>query len=170
MRTKIAGGWRKILPHFKQAGVWRKGEHVFSKVSGQWKDVSEPHKPASIIDLLIIPTHQFPPYGERFGFAHSYNPRGQISTNVLNLYNPAISFASCEWGFSGHPTIPAWHWFTFQLGGDQRGVPWPELGWFNDIPLHFVSNDWQPQYGATRVWYRSYRELPRNQNQHRILI
>lgn len=57
MRTKIAGGWRKILPHFKQAGVWRKGEHVLSKVGDQWKDVSEPHKPASIIDLLIIPTH-----------------------------------------------------------------------------------------------------------------
>lgn len=170
MRLRTVGVWRKILPHFKQAGVWRKGEHVFSKVSGQWKDVSEPHKPASIIDLLIIPTRVFPPYGERYGYAGSYSPTGQISTNRLNLYNNNISFSSCEWGLSGHPTIPAWHWFTFHLPGDQRGVPWPELGWFNDIPLHFVSNDWQPQYGATRVWYRSYRELPRNQNQHRILI
>ena len=60
MRLRTGGAWRKTLPHFKQANIWRKGEHVFSKVSGQWKDVSEPHKPASIIDLLIIPTHVFP--------------------------------------------------------------------------------------------------------------
>lgn len=170
MKIRVANRWVKAHPGWRVGNQWTRSGQRFIKVQDQWRDVSEPTKPASIIDLLIIPTHQFLNYGERFGFAHSYNPPGQISTNVLNLHNPAISFASCEWGFTGHPTIPAWHWFTFHLGGDQRGVPWPELGWFNDIPLHFVSNDWQPQYGATRVWYRSYRELPRNQNQHRILI
>lgn len=169
MRTKIAGGWRKVLPHFKQANIWRKGEHVFSKVSGQWKDVSEPHKPASIIDLLIIPTHVFPSYGERYGYAGSYSPTGQISTDRLNLYNNNISFSSCEWGLDPQIAGPL-RWFTFHLPGDQRAVPWPQIGMFNDIPLHFYSNVYQPAYGATRVWYYTYSDLPQNQNQHHILI
>lgn len=172
MRLRTGGAWRKTLPLFKQAGVWRKGEHVFSKVSGQWKDVSEPHKPASIIDLLITPTHQFPPYGERYGYAGSYSPTGQISTDRLNLYNNNISFSSCEWG--GDPAlgleVGPWKWFTFHMAGNQTHVPWPQIGMFNDIPLHLYANVWQPQYGTTRVWFRTYRDLPQNQNQHRILI
>lgn len=170
MKLRYAGNWRKSLPHIKAAGVWRKGEHLFSKVNGQWKDISEPHKPASIIDLLIIPTHVFPSYGERYGYAQSYVPTGTISTKFLNLHDPAIEFASCEWGGDNQISVGGWRWFTFHIAGDRRNIPWPELGWFNDIPLHFVSNVWQPQYGATRVWYRTYRDLPRNQNQHRILI
>jgi len=172
MRLRNAGNWRKSLPHIKQAGMWRKGEHLFSKVNGQWKDISEPFKPASIIDLSIIPTHQMPSYGERYGYAQSYVPTGTISTDRLNLYNNNIVFASCEWGGDPAlgPEVGPWKWFTFHLAGDQSAVPWPQIGLFNDIPLHFHSNVWQPQYGATRVWFRTYRDLPQNQNQHRILI
>lgn len=170
MRLRTGGAWRKTLPLFKQASVWRKGEHVFSKVSGQWKDISEPHKPASIIDLYIVPTHVYPSYGERFGYAQSYVPTGDISTDRFNLFDNNIIWASCEWGMDPQIGVGALRWFTFHMAGDQTHIPWPQIGMFNDIPLHFVSNVWQPQYGTTRVWYRTYRDLPTTQVQHRILI
>lgn len=169
MKIKVGSNWRQGFPSCRLEGRWIRGDHRFQKVQEQWQDVSVPGTPR-VIDLSIIPTHQFLSYGERFGYARSYQPAGTISTDRLNLFNSGIIYASCEWGEQGHPWIPAWQWYTMQMAGDHRGVPWPEIGLFNDIPLHFVSNDWQPQYGSTRVWYRSYRDLPRNQNQHRILI
>ena len=168
MRTKIAGGWRKILPHFKQNNVWRKGEHLFSKVGGQWKDVSEPGDP-KMFDLNILPVRS-DTYGERYVYVNFYNPPGQVSDNRLSLYDPSKIITTIEWGANDYVPGGPWRWLTFTLSGDETKLPWPQIGMFNDIPLHFVSNVWLPQYGTTRVWYRTYRDLPQNQNQHRILI
>lgn len=171
MKLRVGGGWRKTLPYFKQTSVWRKGEHVFSKLGGQWRDVSEAGLP-TIFTLEILPM-RFYTYGERCAYVSFFSEKGQVSQDRFNIRDPSKIITTIEWGSNdvGYPG-GAWKWLTFTVDSPLPDYVWPQLAWFNDIPLHFVSvGVTTPGGTTTRVWYRSYTNLPNDTTRwHKISI
>lgn len=160
MKLRTVGGWKKTLPYIKHGNTWRKGEHLFSKVNGIWRDVSEPGVPR-ILDIQFYPARA-DEYGERYVYVPWYNPPGQVSNNTLNIYNPNIVIHSMEYGINNYAPGGPWKWLTFTVSGDQSQLPWSQLGMLDGIVLHYTGYEWQPDGGITRIWYRTYKDLPRD--------
>lgn len=171
MQVKVSSTWKVVNPFVKVSGSWKSVYAEYLKVNGAWKDVSTPGAPV-LMDLKTRPEWNYY-YGNRLSYVPGYNPPGECIPNNLNLYNSSITLANFETGedLQGGDLNVAWQWFTIVMPGDQRNLPWPRYGSYNGITLHFLRAEYPSAAGnnTTRVWLRSYSDLPKENTTYKQL-